>query len=110
MHSRVRHKRSVFRVYLRDSHSNQFIKSGSRNRVLVIGAEKMSSVVDWTDRGTCVLMGDGAGAAILGEVNDGWILSVYLGADGSKGDLLKMPAAVQECPRPSRAWKPGCIT
>ena len=64
----------------------------------MVGAEKMSSVTDWSDRGTCVLMGDGAGAAILGEVKDGGILSVYLGADGSKGDLLKMPAGGSRMP------------
>jgi len=76
----------------------QFIKIGSYKHVLVVGAEKMSSVTDWTDRSTCVLMGDGAGAAVLGEVKEGGILSVYLGADGSKGDLLKMPAGGSRMP------------
>jgi len=78
--------------------ANQFIKSGTYKHVLVIAAEKMSSVTDWKDRSTCVLMGDGAGAAILGEVKEGGILSVYLGADGSKGDLLKMPAGGSRLP------------
>ncbi|MBN1353300.1 MAG: ketoacyl-ACP synthase III [Candidatus Omnitrophica bacterium] len=78
--------------------ANQFIKTGVYKHVLVIAAEKMSSVTDWTDRSTCVLMGDGAGAAILGEVKDGGILSVYLGADGSKGDLLNMPAGGSRIP------------
>ncbi len=78
--------------------ANQFIKSGAYKHVLVIAAEKMSSVTDWKDRGTCVLMGDGAGAAILGEVAEGGILSVYLGADGSKGDLLNMPAGGSRLP------------
>lgn len=78
--------------------ANQFVKSGAYRHVLVVAAEKMSSVTDWTDRSTCVLMGDGAGAAILGEVEDGGILSVYLGADGSKGDLLKMPAGGSRLP------------
>jgi len=78
--------------------ANQFIKSGVYKHVMVIAAEKMSSVTDWKDRGTCVLMGDGAGAAILGEVKEGGILSVYLGADGSKGDLLKMPAGGSRLP------------
>jgi 3-oxoacyl-[acyl-carrier-protein] synthase-3 len=76
----------------------QFIKAGTYKYVLVVGAEKMSSVTDWSDRSTCILMGDGAGAAILGEVKDGGILSVYLGADGSKGDLLKMPAGGSRIP------------
>jgi 3-oxoacyl-[acyl-carrier-protein] synthase-3 len=78
--------------------ANQFIKSGGYKRVLLIAAEKMSSVTDWKDRSTCVLMGDGAGAAVLGEVDEGGILSVYLGADGSKGDLLKMPAGGSRLP------------
>src|SRR4030042_265405 len=78
--------------------ANQFVKSGVYKYVLLIAAEKMSSVTDWTDRSTCVLMGDGAGAAILGEVQDGGILSAYLGADGSKGDLLKMPAGGSRLP------------
>jgi len=78
--------------------AEQFIKSGTYKHVLLVAAEKMSSVTDWKDRSTCVLMGDGAGAAILGEVAEGGILSVYLGADGSKGDLLKMPAGGSRLP------------
>ena len=78
--------------------ASQFIKSGMYKHVLLIAAEKMSSVTDWKDRATCVLMGDGAGAAVLGEVEEGGILSIYLGADGSKGDLLKMPAGGSRLP------------
>jgi len=78
--------------------ANQFVKSGTYKHVLVVAAEKMSSVTNWKDRSTCVLMGDGAGAAILSEVEEGGILSVYLGADGSKGDLLKMPAGGSRLP------------
>jgi len=78
--------------------AEKFIKAGVYKHVLVIGAEKMSSVTDWKDRTTCVLMGDGAGAAILGEVKEGGILSVYLGADGSKGNLLKLPAGGSRLP------------
>ncbi len=78
--------------------ANQFIKSGIYKHVLVVGAEKMSSVTDWSDRSTCVLMGDGAGAAVLGKVDDGGILSVHIGADGSKGNLLKMPAGGSRMP------------
>ena len=78
--------------------ASQFLKSGMYKHVLVVASEKMSSVTDWSDRGTCVLMGDGAGAAILGEVKEGGILSIYLGADGSKGDLLKMPAGGSRIP------------
>jgi len=78
--------------------ANQFIKTGTYRHVLVIAAEKMSSVTDWTDRSTCVLMGDGAGAAVLGEVKEGGVLAVHLGADGANGDLLKMPAGGSRLP------------
>jgi len=69
----------------------QFVASGLYRHVLVVGAEVLSRVVDWTDRSTCVLFGDGAGAAILGATTQGQILSVYLGSDGGKADLLKVP-------------------
>jgi len=78
--------------------AEQFLKSGMYKHVLLIAAEKMSSVTDWTDRSTCVLMGDGAGAAILSEVKEGGILAVHLGANGSNGDLLKMPAGGSRLP------------
>jgi 3-oxoacyl-(acyl-carrier-protein) synthase III len=71
--------------------ANSFIQTGISKRVLVIGAEKMSSIVDWNDRATCVLFADGAGAAIL-EVNtknDGrGVISTHLYADGRFQDLL----------------------
>ena len=59
----------------------------------MIGAESLSRILDWTDRNTCVLFGDGAGAVVLGEVPEGYgILGSNLGADGSGGDLLCLPA------------------
>lgn len=71
---------------------SQFVKTGLYKKVLVIGAETLSKVLDWTDRNTCVLFGDGAGAAVLGETKEGYgILGSHLGADGSGGDLLKLP-------------------
>lgn len=70
-----------------------FIKNGVYNKVLVIGAETLSKIIDWTDRNTCILFGDGAGAAVLGAVENSYgILGVELGSDGSGGDLLKLPA------------------
>lgn len=69
-----------------------FVASGTYRRILVIGAEVLSKVVDWTDRSTCVLFGDGAGAAVIGAVPSGGILSTVLGSDGTKADLLKVPA------------------
>jgi 3-oxoacyl-[acyl-carrier-protein] synthase III len=69
----------------------QFITSGTYNTVLVIGAEKLSTIIDWQDRSTCVLFGDGAGAAILrsrGEEHGHGILTTCMGADGSQADIL----------------------
>lgn len=68
-----------------------FISSNIYKNVLVVGAEILSSITDWKDRNTCVLFGDGAGAAVLAPVKKGGILSVYLGSDGTSGDLLKLP-------------------
>lgn len=69
--------------------AQQFIQTGTYRHVLVIGAEKLSSIVDWTDRNTCVLFGDASAAMILGEVSkDRGILAIELGADGSGGDHL----------------------
>jgi 3-oxoacyl-[acyl-carrier-protein] synthase III len=71
----------------------QFIMSRSYDTVLVIGAEKLSSVVDWSDRNTCVIFGDGAGAAILqNRPHSHGLLTACMGADGSKVDLLCQPA------------------
>jgi len=71
----------------------QMIISGAYDQVLVIGAETLSRIVNWTDRNTCVLFGDGAGAVLL-QASDvpGGVLSAVLGADGSGGDLLMLPA------------------
>jgi 3-oxoacyl-[acyl-carrier-protein] synthase-3 len=78
--------------------ANQFISSGTYKHALVIAAEKLSSITDWTDRNTCVLFGDGAGAAVLGPVEKGGILSVHLGANGKEGDLIKLPAGGSRIP------------
>ena len=77
----------------------QFIMSRTYDTVLVIGAEKLSSIVDWTDRNTCVLFGDGAGAAILqNRPNAHGLLTACMGADGNKADLLSMPGGGSRCP------------
>ena len=69
-----------------------FIASGVYKNVLIIGAEKLSSIIDWEDRNTCVLFGDGAGAAVL-QRRDGarGVLATRLGSDGNKADILAMP-------------------
>lgn len=77
----------------------QFITSGTYNTVLIIGAEKLSTIIDWQDRTTCVLFGDGAGAAILrsrGEEHG--ILTTCMGSDGSQADILLMPAGGAKYP------------
>jgi 3-oxoacyl-[acyl-carrier-protein] synthase-3 len=72
--------------------AQQFIARGTYKNVLVIGAEVLSSITDWHDRNTCVLFGDGAGAAVLSEVKSGGILSTHLGSNGLMSDLLLVPA------------------
>jgi len=70
----------------------QFIETGVYQNALVIGAETLSKITDWEDRGTCVLFGDGAGAAILQATEKGGMLAFDLGADGSGGKSLYLPA------------------
>lgn len=77
----------------------QFIMSRTYDTVLVIGAEKLSSIINWKDRNTCVLFGDGAGAAILqSRPNTHGLLTACMGADGAKADLLSMPGGGSRCP------------
>lgn len=73
--------------------ASQFIKSGTHKKVLIVGSEKMSSILDYTDRKLCILFGDGAGAAILEPTNDGnGILDAALYADGYGKQFLYQPA------------------
>ncbi len=78
----------------------QFVATHSYEIVLVIGAEKLSSITNWTDRNTCVLFGDGAGAAILGHRGGGThgIISSHLGSDGGFSDILFMPGGCSRTP------------
>jgi 3-oxoacyl-[acyl-carrier-protein] synthase-3 len=72
--------------------ADKFIREDPRRKVMVLGAEIMSKVTDWKDRGTCVLFGDGAGALILtGEEGDRGVLSTHLHSDGSLWELLYLP-------------------
>lgn len=78
---------------------SQFVSTGLYKKVLVIGAETLSKIMDWTDRNSCILFGDGAGAAVIGEVEAGYgILGVELGADGSGGEFLQLPAGGSKRP------------
>lgn len=68
--------------------ADAFFKGGIYKNALVIGAESLSKIVDWTDRGTCVLFGDGAGAAFLAASEEGGILSQSVGSNGEKWEVL----------------------
>ncbi len=74
--------------------AEKFIRSGSHRRALVVGAEVFSRILDWNDRGTCVLFGDGAGAVILEASDEPGILASALHADGSQHGILEVPGNV----------------
>jgi 3-oxoacyl-[acyl-carrier-protein] synthase-3 len=83
--------------------ARHFINTGNRTTALVIGAEKLSSLINWQDRNTCVLFGDGAGAVVIrraeGDENArGRVLSTVMGSDGNLADLLKVPGGGSACP------------
>lgn len=75
-----------------------FINAGIYKKVLVVGADVFSRILDWEDRGTCILFGDGAGAVVLGEVEDGGYLGGDLQADGSGGSELIVPSSGSRMP------------
>ncbi len=80
--------------------AKSFVENDMFKKVLVVAADALSRIADWTDRATCVLFGDGAGAAVVGRAIDNKrvILDSYLGADGSAWDLLNMPAGGSQLP------------
>ena len=81
--------------------ADKFIRSGTVRTALVVGAETLTRMLDWNDRSTCVLFGDGAGAVVLKADEDTGILSTHLHADGAKKELLWNPVGV------SVGFKPG---
>jgi 3-oxoacyl-[acyl-carrier-protein] synthase-3 len=76
--------------------ADKFVRSGSAKHVLVVGAETLSRIVDWTDRGTCVLFGDGAGAVVIGADLQPGILNSHLHADGQYKELLTVPSGISQ--------------
>ncbi len=76
--------------------ADKFIRSGSAKCALVIGAETLSRIVDWSDRGTCVLFGDGAGAVIVEASRKPGIISSHLHADGQYKELLTVPSGISQ--------------
>ncbi len=78
--------------------ADAFIKTGQNKCALVVGAETLSNIVDWSDRSTCVLFGDGAGAVVLQASDEPGILSTHIHADGKYKELLTVPAGISENP------------
>src|SRR5881398_4228699 len=79
--------------------AQQFITSHTHDTVLVIGAEKLTSITNWTDRNSCVLFGDGAGAAILRHRGSAHgVIATHIGSDGQYTDILFMPGGGSRCP------------
>ncbi|TGU94568.1 ketoacyl-ACP synthase III, partial [Mesorhizobium sp. M00.F.Ca.ET.186.01.1.1] len=84
--------------------ATQFIANGFYKHILVVGVETLSKITNYKDRNTCVLFGDGAGAAVIGEVKEGFgFQSFELGADGSGGPLLCLPAGGSRIPASSES-------
>jgi len=86
-----------------------FVESGMKKNVLIIGAEKFSSIVDWTDRGTCILFGDGAGAAVISATDNESeaIIDVHASADGAYTDMLITPSPGTVNPMSQKALDEG---
>lgn len=76
--------------------ADKYIKTGAAKRVLVVGAEILSRIIDWTDRGTCVLFADGAGAVVLEASEEPGILSTHIHADGSFSEMLTTNGGISE--------------
>jgi 3-oxoacyl-[acyl-carrier-protein] synthase-3 len=74
--------------------ADKFIKTGAANKALVVGAETFSRIIDWTDRNTCVLFGDGAGAMVIEASADAGIISTHLHADGAFEQMLRVPSGI----------------
>ncbi|MCU7815642.1 MAG: ketoacyl-ACP synthase III [Candidatus Thiodiazotropha sp. (ex Lucinoma kastoroae)] len=74
--------------------ADKFVRTGSSKRVLVVGAETFSRILDWNDRNTCVLFGDGAGAVVIEASDEPGIISTHLHADGAYESLLRVPSGI----------------
>ena len=86
--------------------AEKFIRTGSARNALVIGSEVLSRIIDWKDRSTCVLFGDGAGAVVLGRSDEPGIVSAHLHADGQYKDLLCVPTGIGTNHRQDAALRP----
>lgn len=84
--------------------ADMFIKTGQAKHALVVGAETLSNITDWTDRTTCVLFGDGAGAVVLSASEEPGVMSTHLHADGKYKELLTVPTGISEN---TEQWRAG---
>ena len=87
--------------------AHSMVSAGLANRALVVGGDLLSKIVDWGDRGTCVLFGDGAGAVVMERVPQGGFLGFELGADGSGGPQLYLPAGGSREPTSAETFAEG---
>ena len=89
--------------------ADSFVRSGQYSKVLVVGSEVLSKITNWQDRSTCILFGDGAGAVLVepAQAREGRIVSVNIHADGSKGDLLMIPAGGSKMPASAETLEKG---
>ena len=95
-------------IYFLYDMAAQAIRSGSIKNALVIGAETLSRFVDWQDRSTCILFGDGAGAFVLqASEKPGGVLSAVMHSDGSGGDLLSLPGGGSRFPATEATVREG---
>lgn len=83
--------------------ADQYIRAGNARHVLVVGSDLNSRFTDWTDRATCILFGDGAGAVVLGSGSKPGILSTHIHSDGQYGDLLYVPNPTMDRSRPDES-------
>lgn len=79
--------------------ADQFIRTGMVRNALVVGAETLSRIIDWSDRNTCVLFGDGAGAVVLEASEEPGVINTHIHADGQYENLLHVPSGVSKKPR-----------
>ena len=89
----IRPARGLHRVHVRVAQAYGMLASGLSRRALVVGGDVLSSILDWDDRSTLVLFGDGAGAVVMEPVSHGGFLGFELGADGGGGDHLQLPGS-----------------
>lgn len=88
--------------------ADRFLRTGGAKCALVIGADMLTRIVDWTDRATCVLFADGAGAVVLKPDTEPGVLSTHIHADGAYANLLYVPTGISKKADPT-VDKPGCV-